>query len=68
MDKLTDIKRNSDEFRLFARHIIDGINSGIIASGRPDDMYEYEDTIRSVAYDALEELLCEIYAIEDRSI
>lgn len=68
MSKLTDIQRNSEEFRLFARHVLDGINSGILVLGKPDDMYDYEDIIKSIASDAVEELLDRIYEVEDRYV
>lgn len=64
MSKLTDIHLNSEEFRLFARHVLDGINSGILALGKPDDMYDYEDIIKSVASDAVEDLLDRMYQVE----
>ena len=65
-NKLSEINRNSDAFRDIARRIASDINNTLCARGYTDDATEYEDTISSVAYDALEELLYRIIEIENR--
>ena len=63
---LTDIRRPSDEFSNIAERIEHGIVTGLIKAGYTGATLEYEDTIRSVSFDALEELLDRIYEIENR--
>ncbi len=64
--KLTEIRRPSDKFHTIAKQIERGIIAALVQNGHGNATAQYEDTISSVAFDALEELLDRIYEIEAR--
>lgn len=66
MSKLTDIRRYDDEFYKLADYVEDGIRQALGKRQHFDILKEYEDTIKSVAYAATEELIERVAEVEDR--
>lgn len=66
MSKLTDIRRFDDEFYKLADYVLDGMRQALGKRQHFDILREYEDTIKSIAYAATEELIERVAEIEER--
>jgi len=64
--KLINIRRFDDEFYTIADHIKDGMVRALTKTQNLDVIKEYEDTIKSVAYAATEELIERVAEVEER--
>lgn len=64
--KIAEIEIRSDKFHSIAKQIEKGIVSALIQHSAGMEASKYEDTIRSVSFDALEELINRVYEIENR--
>ncbi len=64
--KIAELETRSDRFHTIAKQIERGIMAALVQHGAGNETAKYEDTIRSVSFDALEELINRVYEIENR--
>lgn len=64
--KLIHIRRFDDQFYNLADAIRDGMTAALRRHGHADVVAEYEDTIKSIAYAATEELIERVAEVEER--
>lgn len=64
--KLVEIRRFDDQFYDLADNIKEGITRALVKTKHLDVIEEYEDTIKSIAYAATEELIERVAEVEHR--
>lgn len=64
--KLINIRRFDDEFYSLAEAIQDGMTAALRRHEHGDVVKEYEDTIKSIAFAATEELIERVAEVEHR--